>query len=596
MYRTHTCGELRISHEGENITLAGFVHERRDLGGLIFLTLRDHYGFTQIIIDPKNTDAHKIGEELRAEYVVQIEGVVQKRMEGQENKSWETGEIELNATKVVILNKAVTLPFEIAKEDKKNPPSEDLRLKYRYLDLRRERIHKSLTILSKAMLFTHNYFQERGFVDIKTPILANSSPEGARDFLVPSRVHKGKFFALPQAPQQFKQMLMLGGFDKYYQVAPCFRDEDPRSDRLPGEFYQIDCEMAFVTQEDVLKFVEGYVVSIVENLTKKNVVTKAPFERIPYVDAMRRYGSDKPDVRFGYEIIDVSDIFKNTAFGIFKGALDAGGVIRCLVVPGGASFGKKYFEEDLATQAKRGKARGLAFCHFVNGEFDGSFVKFLNDTEKNELSKVQDLKDGDSLVFVADREEVVSKSLGYVRYFMGKNLKLYDENSVGFAWVLDMPFFEWNDEFDKIDFGHNPFSSPQGGLEAFNAAGNDKEKLLSIKAWQYDLACNGYEILSGGIRNSHPESIAKAFEIVGYTKEEIKEKFGYIVEAYTYGAPPHGGFAIGFDRFFMTLLDEEDIRNVFAFPKSNKYTDLMTGSPHVPTEAQLKELGIKVLE
>ncbi len=588
MYRTHTCGELRKTDIGSEIQLAGWNSNKRDHGGVIFIDLRDHFGITQLVFNPQtNPDAHKVAEHLSTESVITVKGTVRARGEGLENPKLATGEIEVVITECTVLSKSKPLPFEI--DDSINI-NEELRLEYRYLDLRRNRLQKHIVFRHKMIQFIRNWMDAQGFLEVTTPILANSSPEGARDYLVPSRIHPGKFYALPQAPQQFKQLLMVAGFDKYYQIAPCFRDEDPRADRSPGEFYQLDLEMSFVTQEDVWNTMEPLFIELTEKIAGKKLM-QTPFPRIDYKDAMIKYGSDKPDLRIPLEIFDISDIVKNSGFGVFKSAIENKGVVRAMKVPDFANQGRSIIESKLLPLAKDWGAKGLAYFFYEAEGIKSPLTKFMAPEEVEAITKLLDAKTGDVVFFAADKAKVVANVLGNLRLHLGDMLNMRDPNVVAWAWIKDFPFFEWDEDKKKVDFCHNPFSMPQGGLEALNT-----KDPLEILAYQYDIVANGLELSSGGIRNYDSETFYKAFEITGYTRAEVDAKFGHMIRAFEFGSPPTGGFAPGIDRLLMLFTNEPNIREVIAFPKNGKAQDVMLNAPSTVTDAQLKELGIKVVE
>ncbi len=589
MHRTHTSGELRSEHVGQTVQLAGWVNSARDHGGVIFVDLRDRYGLTQVVFDPEHSaEAHALAQQLRSEFVVAVKGIVRKRGEGLTNPNLETGEIEVVVDSCTLLSKAKALPFELDQGEKVH---EDLRLEYRFLDLRRKKIQDHIIFRHTMILAIRKWMDQNGFVEITTPILANSSPEGARDYLVPSRIHKGKFYALPQAPQQFKQLLMVAGFDKYFQIAPCFRDEDPRADRSPGEFYQLDLEMSFVTQEDVWNTMEPLFVYLTEQVAHKKVKFPAPFPRLTYKEAMEQYGTDRPDLRFGLPIVDISDLVKTSGFKVFADTVSNKGVVRAINVPGFASQPRSFIENKLVPMVKEWGAKGLAYFWYDAEGIKSPLTKFMTSEEIEAITKKMNAQTGDVVFFGADSEKIVAESLGKLRLFLGDHLGLRTPDEVAWCWIKDFPFYEWNDEQKKVDFCHNPFSMPQGGLEALNT-----QDPLSILAYQYDIVANGLELSSGAIRNHDPEIMYKAFEIVGYTKEEVNEKFGHMIKAFEYGCPPHGGFAPGIDRMLMVFLGEQSIREVIAFPKNGKAQDVMLGAPGTVTDAQLKELGIRVVE
>ena len=579
MYRDHNCGELTIKNIGKTVQLAGWVQTIRNLGSMQFVDLRDQFGITQIVI---SEDMKSAMNEVYQESVISVTGKVLERS----NKNFKipTGEIEIKAEKIEILGKSKNvLPFEINSEkaDISNV-REDLRLQYRYLDLRNDKIHNSLLLRAKIIKDLRDKMVELGFPEIQTPILANSSPEGARDYIVPSRLHPGEFYALPQAPQQFKQLLMISGFDKYYQIAPCFRDEDPRADRAPGEFYQLDMEMSFATQEDVFKVIE----EVIPEVFRKNSdwkVVDTPFIRIPYAEAMEKYGIDKPDLRNPLIIKDATHCFKHTEFNAFKDK-----TIKYIIVPDGAKQGRKFFDEMGEFAKTEADAAGLAWVKVdEENNLTGGIAKFLTDEIKTELGA----KIGDAVFFIADEFHKAQKIAGLVRIELGKRLDLIEKNIFKFCWIVDFPMYEYNEDEDKIDFNHNPFSMPQGELEALNTMNP-----LDILAYQYDLVCNGYELASGAVRNHNPEVMVKAFEIAGYTEEDVKNRFGALYTAFQYGTPPHAGCAPGLDRMVMLIADTINIREVIAFPKNKKARDLMMNAPSVVTEKQLEDVHIKVTE
>lgn len=579
MVRTHTCGELRASHLGETVTLAGWVNRVRDLGGVLFLELRDRYGETQVLISPERDAAmHKLVLGISPESVVKVTGTVKAREKHVINKDMPTGEIEVVPNEIVVLNAAKPMPFEVNVEREQN---EDLRLKYRYIDLRRPQIQNNIILRAKFIQAIRDFMSGDGFTEVQTPILTASSPEGARDFVVPSRIHPGKFYALPQAPQQYKQLLMVAGLDKYYQIAPCMRDEDPRADRSPGEFYQLDVEMSFVDEDDVWGMIERLTKQVVSQVTDKKI-WKLPFPRFTYDEVMLRYGSDKPDLRFGVEITDVTQLAKQSEFKIFTSA----DRIRAVVAP------KELTRKDIADleqTAKANHAKGLAYAVVKGTTFESSIAKFFSPELQTQLIATLKAKAGETLLFVADVPDVCAKALGAVRLKLGRDLQLADPNLLAFAWVNGFPFFEWSTEENRLDFMHNPFSAPVGGLDALTT-----QDPLTIKARQYDWVCNGYELASGAIRNHDPKALLKAFEMVGYTEKQVREQFGHMLEAFELGAPPHGGIAPGIDRTFMVLCGLDNIREVVPFPKNQKAEDPMMGAPSELRETQLKELKIKL--
>ncbi len=578
MYRTKTCGELNIKNVKEHVELAGWIQKIRDLGGMTFIDLRDEFGITQIVVNDE--ELKKFVKELHTESCIHIEGEVVER--ASKNPHMKTGNIEVVAQKIEVLGKCKNvLPFEINTDQEVR---EDLRLEYRFLDLRNEKLHNNILLRSKILKTIRDKMDELGFTEIQTPILANSSPEGARDYLVPSRLNPGEFYALPQAPQQFKQLLMVSGFNKYYQIAPCFRDEDPRADRAPGEFYQLDFEMSFATQEDVFKVIEEVVPYTFEKFTDWKV-DKGPFVRIPYKEAMEKYGIDKPDLRNPLIIQDVTEVFKGSDFNAFKDK-----TIKAIIVPNGAEQGRKFFDKmgEFATTEEVG-AKGLAWTKLDNeGNVQGGIAKFITDEIKEKLEKDFGLEKNASIFFIADEFEKAQKIAGLVRIELGKRLDLIEKGVYKFCFIVDFPMYELSDE-GTIDFSHNPFSMPQGGLEAL-----ENKDPLDILAYQYDLVCNGYEMASGAVRNHDPEIMVKAFEIAGYSEEDVKNRFGALYNAFQYGTPPHAGAAPGIDRMIMLIADSQNIREVIAFPKNKKARDLLMRAPSVVTEQQLKDVHIKL--
>ena len=568
---------------GENITVKGWVHARRDHGGLIFVDLRDHSGLVQLVFNPERAEAFKVAEELRDEFVIAATGVVHEREEGLKNPNLETGSIEILVDNLEILNRAETLPIQPFSENQAN---EELRFKYRYLDLRRPKIQTMLKKRAEMYRIIHDYMDGRDFIEVATPILANSSPEGARDFLIPARLQEGKFYALPQAPQQFKQLLMVGGVPRYYQLAACFRDEDPRADRLYGEFYQLDLEMSFVDDgEEVRQMVEPLMKKLATELAHKKLLTQ-DIPRIPYLEAMEKYGSDKPDLRYGMELIELTDIFENTEFSVFKTAE----TVKAILVKNGATLSRKQIDK-FTDIAKKEGAGGLAYITYENGEAKSPIAKFLSSAELTELKTRMNAEDGDAIFFGADKRSVVNAVLGKLRTEFADHFGLKDPNLVAFAWIVDFPFYEWDERGKKLDFGHNPFSMPKGGLDTIKKAATDEEK-LSIVADQYDMVMNGYEICSGGVRNHNPEVLYEVFAVLGFSRDYVEEKFGAMLNAFKYGAPPHAGCAFGVDRILMELMNEQNVREVVAFPKNGSGVDVMMNSPSVVDEAQLKELSL----
>lgn len=580
MYRDHNCGELNIKNVNEVVMLAGWVQRIRNLGSMQFVDLRDSYGITQVVIS--TDELKKQMENITEETVVSVSGKVVER--SNKNPKMPTGEIEIEASKIEVLGKCKSvLPFEINSEkvDISNV-REDLRLQYRYLDLRNDKIHNNILLRSKVIKTIRDEMDKLGFYEFQTPILANSSPEGARDYLIPSRLHAGKFYALPQAPQQFKQLLMCSGFDKYYQIAPCFRDEDPRADRAPGEFYQLDMEMSFATQEDVFKVIEKVIPTIFKKHTNWDVCD-APFVRIPYSEAMEKYGIDKPDLRNPLVIEDATEAFTNTEFNAFKGK-----TIKAIIVPDGAKNGRKFFDNMVDFAVNNCEAKGLAWVKIdEENNINGGIAKFVTDEIKIEIGA----KAGDAVFFIADEFKKAQKIAGLVRIELGKRLNLIEKNVYKFCWIVDFPMYEFNEDEGKIDFNHNPFSMPQGGLDAL-----ENKDPLDILAYQYDLVCNGYELASGAVRNHNPEIMVKAFEIAGYTEDDVKKKFGALYTAFQYGTPPHAGIAPGLDRMVMLIADTDNIRDVIAFPKNKKARDVMMNAPWFVSDEQLKDVHIAVTE
>ena len=578
---------------GENITVAGWVHSRRDHGGLIFIDLRDHTGLVQLVINPDKKDAFSLAESLRDEFVVRACGVVAERGEGLKNPNIASGDVEIVVDNLEILNRSETLPIQPFAED--NQAGEELRFKYRYLDLRRPKMQNMLKKRAEMYRRIHEYMDNRDFIEIQTPILANSSPEGARDFLIPSRLQEGKFYALPQAPQQFKQLLMVGGVPRYYQLAACFRDEDPRADRLYGEFYQLDLEMSFAENgEEVRTEVEPLMKQLATDFAGKKLLDLSDLAvgdgssipRISYRDAMETYGSDKPDLRFGMELIELTDVFSETEFGVFKNAE----CIKAICVKNGASLSRKQID-NFTNIAKSEGAGGLAYITYQDGEAKSPIAKFLSDKELVDIQQKTGAVDGDAVFFGADSRSVVNAVLGRLRNEFASHFNLKDPSVVAFAWIIDFPFYEWDERSKKLDFGHNPFSMPKGGLQALESAETDAEK-LSIVADQFDMVMNGYEICSGGVRNHNPAVLYKVFGLLGFSESYVEEKFGAMLGAFKYGAPPHAGCAFGVDRILMELTDEQNVRETLAFPKNGSGVDVMMNSPSVVDPAQLRELGL----
>jgi aspartyl-tRNA synthetase len=587
MYKTHSCGELRASHAGQAVTLAGWVHNFRTFGGVIFLVLRDRYGITQIVTDPDAfAEAHKVIEEVKSEWVVQIEGLVKMRPSDQFNPKMATGEIEVEARKVTVLNASKSTPIVVSRDDSEN---EDVRLKYRYLDLRRERMKNNLILRHRVIKFMRDYLDQQGFIEIETPILFKATPEGARDYLVPSRVYPGQFYALPQSPQQLKQLLMVAGMDRYFQIARCFRDEDQRGDRQP-EFTQLDLEMSFVQRDDVLAMVEGLYTAMIPAVTPHKKLLSSPWPKLTYKDAVEKYGSDKPDLRFGMQLMDVSDGFVKSDFRVFQSALEAGGVIKCIVAPDSADMSRKEVEA-LTELAKSLGAKGLATLAVTAEGVKGTAAKFVKPEEIETVKSKVGAKQGDLILFAADQRGVVNKVLGGLRLAFRDKLNLADKDTMAFAWVVDFPMFEWNEEEKKWDAAHHPFTMPKvEDLPKFET--NPAE----ISSDAYDMVCNGYELASGSIRIHRSDIQRKVFELLGLSGEQIENKFGHMLEAFQYGAPPHGGMAPGIDRLVMLLADESNIREVIAFPKNQSARDVMADAPSTVEPKQLKELHIKITE
>lgn len=583
-YRTHTCGQLRPEQVGTEVKLAGWVHRKRDHGNLLFIDLRDHYGITQCVAQ-SGSDAFRQMEALRSEYVVSVTGKVVARTGDTVNPNLPTGSVEVVVSSIEILGEAADLPMPVFGEQEY---PEDIRLKYRFLDLRRERLHNNIILRSKVISSIRRRMTDQGFMEFQTPILTASSPEGARDFLVPSRLHPGKFYALPQAPQQFKQLIMVSGFDRYFQIAPCFRDEDARKDRSPGEFYQLDVEMSFVEQDDVFNAVGPVIHGVFQEFANGRDCGPVDFPRIPFREAMLKYGSDKPDLRNPILLADVTEVFRGSGFGVFARNIENGAVVRGIPAPGAAGRPRSFFDK-MNDWARQEGAAGLGYIIFDNGEAKGPIAKFLDADRVALLKKLGNVQDGDAIFFACDKELPAAKLAGQARIRIGDELDICEKNVFKFCWIVDFPMFEYNEDDKKVDFSHNPFSMPQGGLEALNT-----QDPLTINAYQYDIVCNGVELSSGAIRNHKPEIMYKAFEIAGYGPEVVEGKFGGMLNAFKFGAPPHGGIAPGIDRIVMLIADEPNIREIVLFPMNQQAQDLMMQAPSDVTMKQLRELHIRV--
>ncbi len=586
-YRSHTCGALRTSDIGATVRLSGWVHRVRDHGGLLFIDLRDHYGMTQIVADSESP-AFKAIETVRSEWVVCIDGIVRQRPKGTTNKELPTGEIEVLAASLEVLSQAKELPVPVFGEP---DYPEDLRLTYRFLDLRRETLHRNIMTRLAVVKSIRQRMERAGFNEFATPILTASSPEGARDFLVPSRIHPGKFYALPQAPQQYKQLLMMSGFDRYFQIAPCFRDEDPRADRLPGEFYQLDVEMSFVEQEDIFQTMEPVMTGVFEEFAHGKPVTKG-WPRIPYDTAIAKYGSDKPDLRNPIVMADVTEHFRGSGFKVFAGMIDKDPKVRVWAIPA-PTGGSRAFCDRMNGWAQKEGQPGLGYIIFKDGKAAGPVANNIGPERAAAIQAQVAAQEGDAVFFAAGDPAKFYKFAGLARDQIGRELKLIDENQFKFCWIVDFPQYEWNEDEKKIDFSHNPFSMPQGGLQALEDAKTEAE-ILSLKAFQYDVVCNGYELASGGIRNHIPEAMVKAFGIAGYPPETVEQRFGGMYRAFQYGAPPHGGMAAGIDRIVMLLCGTRNLREVALFPMNQQANDLLMGAPAEATPKQLKELHVRI--
>ncbi len=586
-YRSHTCAALTAADVGQTVRLSGWIHRKRDHGGVLFVDLRDHYGITQVVADA-DSPALPVLEAARTESVITIDGIVKARAEGTANASLATGEIEVFARAVTVQSVAQELPLPVA-GDAEYP--EDIRLRYRFLDLRRERLHANIMLRSQVIASVRQRMIGQGFTEFQTPILTASSPEGARDYLVPSRVHPGKFYALPQAPQMFKQLLMVAGFDRYFQIAPCFRDEDARADRSPGEFYQLDFEMSFVTQEDVFQAIEPVLHGLFEEFAnwqnKGRQVSALPFRRIPYRESMLRYGNDKPDLRNPILISDVSEHFTGSGFGRFASIVEAGDVVRAIPAPATADRSRKFFDDMNAWAQSEGFA-GLGYATRKGGEWGGPIAKNHGEEGMAKLAAALDLGPDDGVFFAAGKEAQAARLAGLARTRVGETLGLIDPDRFEFCWIVDFPMFEYDEDAKKVDFSHNPFSMPQGEMEAL-----ETKDPLDILAYQYDIVCNGVELSSGAIRNHRPEIMYKAFEIAGYTQADVDTNFAGMINAFKFGAPPHGGSAPGIDRMVMLLAGEPNIREVVVFPMNQKAEDLMMGAPNFASAKQLRELNLR---
>ena len=582
-YRTHSCGQLRSDHVGSTVKLSGWVFRKRDHGNLLFVDLRDHFGITQIVVD-RDSQAFKLIEGIRLESVICVEGVVLGRGDERVNPEIPTGQIEVKASSVVLLSEASEVPFPIFGNTEY---PEEIRLKNRFLDLRREKLHANIVLRSQVIASLRRRMIESGFTEFQTPILTASSPEGARDFLVPSRIHHGKFYALPQAPQMFKQLLMVAGFDRYFQIAPCFRDEDARADRSPGEFYQLDFEMSFVTQDDVFAAIEPVLSGVFDEFSRGRSVTPPPFPRITYKDAMLKYGSDKPDLRNPLVISDVTEVFKDGPFAVFAKSIETGSVVRAIPAPEAGTRARSFFDSANQWSKDEGFA-GLAYINFKAGE-GGGIAKNLGPERVAQLVAKMGLGPNDGVFFACDKPATAAKLAGLVRMRVGTELGLIQQNAFKFCWIVDFPMYEWDETEQRVIFSHNPFSMPQGEMEAL-----ETKDPLDILAYQYDIVCNGIELSSGAIRNHKPEIMYKAFEIAGYDRSVVDEKFKGMINAFKYGAPPHGGSAPGVDRIVMLLADEPNIREVILFPMNQKAEDLMMGAPSFVSEKQLRELRIAI--
>lgn len=583
-YRTHTCAALRQGDVGNNVRLSGWVHRVRDHGGLLFIDLRDHYGLTQLVIDP-DSKAFKLAESVRSEWVIRVDGEVKQRTPETVNGNQPTGEVEVFIRELEVLSEATELPLPVFAEP---DYPEDIRLKYRFLDLRRETLHANIVKRTKVISSMRRRMGDIGFAEYSTPILTASSPEGARDFLVPSRIHPGKFFALPQAPQQYKQLLMVAGFDRYFQIAPCFRDEDPRADRLPGEFYQLDLEMSFVTQEEIWDTMQPVISGLFEEFADGKPVTKE-WPRIPYDTAVRKYGSDKPDLRNPIEMQEVTEHFRGSGFGVFANQLANDAKVEVWAIPA-KTGGSRAFCDRMNAWAQGQGQPGLGYIFFKDGAGSGPIAKNIGEERTAAIRAQLELADGDAVFFVLGRPDKMYKFAGEARVKVGLDLNLTQLDQFKLCWIVDFPFYEWSEEEKRLDFAHNPFSMPRGGIEALNS-----EDPLTIKAFQYDAVCNGFEIASGSIRNQLPETMVKAFELTGKSRAEVEEQFGGLYRAFQYGAPPHGGAAFGIDRIVMLICGAQNLREITLFPMNQQAEDLLMGAPSPAEPKQLRELHVRVI-
>ncbi len=586
LYRTHNCSELRLKDKNKSVKLSGWVHRKRDHGNLLFIDLRDHYGITQVVLDKKNK-YFSAAEKTSSESVITVTGKVVPRSDETLNKKIPTGEIEISVDEYISESHSKPLPLEVNSD---KDYGEDTRLKYRYLDLRRSKMQKNILLRNKVISLIREGMNKQNFVEIQTPILTASSPEGARDYLVPSRVHPGKFYALPQAPQQFKQLLMIAGFDKYFQIAPCFRDEDSRADRSPGEFYQLDYEMSFVTQEDVFSALEPVLFDVFTKLTKNFSISKPPFIKIPFEECVKKYGNDKPDLRNPLILSDVTDIFKGSSFKLFAENIDKGSIVIGIPAPNTKDQPRTFFDK-LNNWAKDEGQGGMGYIQFVKNEGKGPIANNLDKERLEKFLKIEDVDGNSSIFFLCGKFEEITEFAALARTKIANELKLIKDNEYKFCWIVDYPMYQLNPETNKIEFSHNPFSMPQGGLKAL-----ENEDHLKIKAYQYDIVCNGVELSSGAIRNHKPEIMLKAFEIAGYSKNELEKEFGGLLKAFNYGAPPHGGCAPGIDRIVMLIAGEPNIREIIPFPFNQKAEDLMMNAPAEIDEERLKELSLKILD